>query len=103
LVLLKPRVCRDSAVEALHRQAGFLLNANELYQVREQSDRITRYVEDLDLVRERELVLQEELLNRISQEQNALTYLLSIVAAIFLPITFISVATLIWLRHNRWF
>lgn len=121
------------ALESLHRQAGFLLNTNELYLVREQSDRITRYVEDLDLVRERGLVLQEELLNRISQEQNARTYLLSIVAAIFLPITFISglfgmnvagmpglentnsfwissgvmlvisVATLLWLRHNRWF
>ena len=121
------------ALEALHRQAGSLLNANELYLVREQSDRITRYVEDLDLVRERGLVLQEELLSRISQEQNSRTYLLSIVAAIFLPITFISgvfgmnvaglpgleninsfwvlsgvmvvisAATLIWLRHNRWF
>ena len=121
------------ALEALHRQAGSLLGANELYLVREQSDRITRYVEDLDLVRERGLVLQEELLSRISQEQNSRTYLLSIVAAIFLPITFISgvfgmnvaglpgledinsfwvlsgvmvvisAATLIWLRHNRWF
>ena len=121
------------ALEALHRQAGSLLDANELYLVREQSDRITRYVEDLDLVRERGLVLQEELLSRISQEQNSRTYLLSIVAAIFLPITFISgvfgmnvaglpgleninsfwvlsgvmvvisAATLIWLRHNRWF
>ena len=58
--------------------------------MREQSDRITRYVEDLDLVRERALVVQEELFNRISQEQNARTYVLSIVAAIFLPITFIS-------------
>ena len=35
-------------------------------------------------------MLQEELFNRVSQEQNARTYVLSIVAAIFLPITFIS-------------
>jgi len=60
---------------------------DKLYLVREQSDRITRYVEDLDFVRERALVVQEELFNRISQEQNTRTYVLSIVATIFLPIT----------------
>jgi len=78
------------ALDALYRQGKSFLDEDKLYLVREQSDRITRYVEDLDLVRERALVVQEELFNRISQEQNARTYVLSIVAAIFLPITFIS-------------
>jgi zinc transporter len=78
------------ALDALFRQGKSFLDEGKLYLVREQSDRITRYVEDLDLVRERALVVQEELFNRISQEQNARTYVLSIVAAIFLPITFIS-------------
>ncbi len=78
------------ALDALMRHAGETLSQDQLYLVREQSDRITRYVEDLDLVRERAIVIQEELMNRISQEQNARTYLLSIVAAVFLPITFIS-------------
>ena len=58
--------------------------------VREQTDRIAREVEDLDLVRERSLVITEELLNRIAQEQNNRMYVLSIIAAIFLPITFIT-------------
>lgn len=121
------------ALEVLHRQGGKMLDADKLYLVREQSDRITRYVEDLDLVRERALVVQEELLNLISQQQNARTYVLSIVAAIFLPITFISgvfgmnvaglpgledvnsfwvvsavmlaisVAIMMWLHYKRWF
>ena len=78
------------ALDALSRHGKSFLDEGKLYLVREQSDRITRYVEDLDLVRERALVVQEELFNRISQEQNARTYVLSIVAAIFLPITFIS-------------
>ncbi len=39
------------------------------FELHEQTDRIIRYVEDLDLVRERCLVLQEELMNRIAQEQ----------------------------------
>jgi zinc transporter len=120
------------ALDALFRQGKSFLDEGKLYLVREQSDRITRYVEDLDLVRERALVVQEELFNRISQEQNARTYVLSIVAAIFLPITFISgvfgmnvaglpglediksfwvvsgvmtaisVGIMIWLRFKRW-
>jgi zinc transporter len=78
------------ALEALHRLSENTLNTEQQYIVREQSDRTMRYVEDLDLVRERALVVQEELINRTAQEQNARTYILSIVAAIFLPVSFIT-------------
>jgi zinc transporter len=78
------------ALDNLFRYARGLLDEEQTFAVREQADRITRYVEDLDLVRERALVVQEELLNRIAQEQNARMYVLSVVAAIFLPITFIT-------------
>ena len=78
------------ALENLSRYARDLLQEDYVFTVREQSDRITRYVEDLDLIRERALVVQEELLNRIAQEQNTRMYVLSVVAAIFLPITFIT-------------
>jgi zinc transporter len=54
------------------------------------SDRITRYVEDLELVREKAMVLQEELINMMAQQQNDRMYVLSIIAAIFLPISFIT-------------
>lgn len=78
------------ALETFYRIAEGVFSQAEIFAVREQSDRITRYVEDLDLVRERALVVQEELLNRINQEQNNRMYVLSIVAAVFLPISFIS-------------
>lgn len=78
------------ALDSLYRHSLDILDDNQTYMVREQSDRITRYVEDLDLIRERALVIQEELMNRIAQQQNARMYVLSIVAAVFLPITFIS-------------
>lgn len=78
------------ALDNLFRYARGLLDEEQAFGVREQADRITRYVEDLDLVRERALVVQEELLNRIAQEQNARMYVLSVVAALFLPITFIT-------------
>ena len=78
------------ALESLNRLADKLLEKKQIFALREQSDRITRYIEDLDLVRERALVAQEELMNRVAHEQNARTYLFSVVATIFLPITFIS-------------
>ena len=56
----------------------------------QEADRVTRHLEDLDLARERSVVLHEELLSRIAQEQNSRMYVLSIVAAIFLPLTFVT-------------
>ncbi|MBT6043326.1 zinc transporter ZntB [Gammaproteobacteria bacterium] len=78
------------ALESFYRLSKNFLDDAQIYELHEQSDRIVRYVEDLDLVRERCLVLQEELMNRIAQEQNARMYVLSIVAAIFLPISFVT-------------
>ena len=78
------------ALETLLRYQKDLFDDEQIHRIREQADRITRYVEDLDLIRERALVVQEELLNRVQQEQNARMYVLSIVAAIFLPITFVT-------------
>jgi zinc transporter len=78
------------ALEALARLARDALGESCAAALREQSDRIARYVEDLDLVRERAQVLQEELLNRNVEQQNARMYVLAILSAIFLPITFIT-------------
>lgn len=76
------------AMDRLYRQPGEFLGDREAQDLREETDRLTRHLEDLDLARERALVTQEELLNRIAQEQNQRVYLLSVVAAIFLPLTF---------------
>lgn len=78
------------ALDSFYRQSRDVLSETLVYDLHEQTDRIVRYVEDLDLVRERCLVLQEELMNLIAQEQNDRMYVLSIVAAIFLPISFVT-------------
>lgn len=59
-------------------------------ELREQTNRITLVLEDLDLVRERALVAQEEFLGIMANEQNTRMLLLSIVAAIFLPLSFLT-------------
>lgn len=59
-------------------------------ELREVSDRLTRYVEDLDEARDRTAVTQEELANRLAEQMNSKMYLLSIIAAIFLPLGFLT-------------
>jgi len=78
------------ALERLARSGSEILATAEVFDLREEGEHLTRHIEDLDLARETALVLQEELLNRVAQEQNARMYLLSVVAAIFLPLTFVT-------------
>jgi zinc transporter len=59
-------------------------------RLRDESDRVTRYLEDLDLARERAVVLQEAFLAQIAQQQNARMYVISILSAIFLPLGFLT-------------
>lgn len=78
------------ALDRLYRQPGDFLSDRESQELREETDRLTRQIEDLELARERALVTQEELQNRVAQEQNQRVYLLSVIAAIFLPLTFVT-------------
>lgn len=54
--------------------------------LREAADRVTRYVETLDASRERAAVSYEELSSRLAEQMNQTMYILSVVAAIFLPL-----------------
>lgn len=78
------------ALDRLYRQPGDWLTEADIRDLRDEADRITRYLEDLDLARERTMVLREEFLGQLAQEQNARMYVLSVVAAIFLPLTFVT-------------
>jgi zinc transporter len=59
-------------------------------RLREVSDRLVRYIEDLDEARDRAAVTQEELVNRLSEQMNTKMYILSVAAAIFLPLGFLT-------------
>ena len=64
--------------------------AHDLIRLRELGERVIRYVEDLEALRERAQVMQDELTNRLSEQMNRNMYLLTIVASIFLPLGFIT-------------
>ncbi|MFZ5609276.1 MAG: zinc transporter ZntB [Pseudomonadota bacterium] len=53
-------------------------------------DRNTRYVEDLDTFRERASILQDELTSRIAERMDRLVFRLSLVATLFLPLSFVT-------------
>ena len=55
-------------------------------RLRETADMTMRHVEDLDSIRERAAVTQEELNSRLAEQMNKTMYVLSIVAGIFLPL-----------------
>jgi len=59
-------------------------------ELREVVDRMTRELEDLEALRERAVVAQEELQNRLSEQLNSRMYVLSIITAIFLPLGFLT-------------
>jgi zinc transporter len=56
----------------------------------EISNHMVRLLENLDTARERATVTNEELVNRLSEQINKRIYILSIVAAIFLPLSFLT-------------
>jgi zinc transporter len=59
-------------------------------RLREIADRITRYVEDLDAARERASIVQDELTTRLTEQMNKNMYVISIIAAIFLPLSLLT-------------
>lgn len=79
--------------EALNRLSSertpVLTGEHQLY-LRENSDRLMRMVEDLDAARERAAVTHESLVSRLAEQTNQRMYILSIVAAIFLPLSFVT-------------
>ena len=59
-------------------------------QLQESYNHNMRYVEDLDAVRERSQIVKDELSSLLSDKINKNMYILSVIAAIFLPLGFLT-------------
>ncbi len=80
---------RDAMARIQTEDAPWLDNRQKA-RLREVTDRVIHYVEDLDEIRERAAVVQDELMNRLSEQMNRNMFLLSVVAAIMLPLGFLT-------------
>lgn len=81
---------RDVLARLAGGEGGELVGESARGRLREAADRLTRYVEDLEALRDRAAVAQEELATRLSDQMNRTMYVLSLVATLFLPIGFVT-------------
>ncbi|MFD2204161.1 zinc transporter ZntB [Kiloniella antarctica] len=66
------------------------LDNTDKRQIQESYNHIIRYVEDLDAIRERAQIIKDELANILADKLNKNMYVLSVIAAIFLPLGFLT-------------
>ena len=76
---------RDVLMRLQNERIPWLEDIDKVH-IRETAERTARFVEDIDSARDRAAITQEELNNRLSEQMNKAMYVLSIVAAIFLPL-----------------
>jgi len=78
---------REAMIKLYTEKIGWLED-NDRMRMREITDQLIRHIEDLDSIRDRASVTQEELVNKLSEQMNSRMYVLSLVAALFLPLGF---------------
>lgn len=78
------------AISGLMREGNDLLSADEKLELRETQDTIYRLSEQLDLIRERALVLQEQIVELRAEAMNQRLFVLAIISAVFLPLGFVT-------------
>ena len=81
---------QHDALIHIARDAPDWLSGDNRAAIRETIDQLHHYLEDIDVSKESALVLQDDLNNRAAAQTNKTTYLLSIVAAVFLPLSFLT-------------
>jgi zinc transporter len=78
------------ALVDIRRAAPPWMSESNLQDIRETIDRLRKYMEDLDVSKESAIVLQDDLDSRAANRTNKTMYMLSIVAAVFLPLSFVT-------------
>ncbi len=78
------------ALEAISRNAPPWFEEHDRREISESIDRLRRYLDDLDISKESAVVLQDDIRARSIARNERTNYLLTIVAAIFLPLGFLT-------------
>ncbi|MCB5162919.1 zinc transporter ZntB [Marinomonas algarum] len=81
---------QKEAIIKLAQESLSLMTAHQTAQIHEAANDITRYVEGLESLRERCLLMQEEFANLQAEKMNARMYVLSILSGIFMPLGFLT-------------
>jgi zinc transporter len=90
LTLRRYIVPQREAVTDFIRAGDKLLTDKCRLRLREVQDTVTRLSEDLDTIRERAIVVQEQIIEQRSEVMNQRLFVLAIISAIFLPLGFLT-------------
>lgn len=78
------------ALEDMARYSPEWFESHDRREISESIDRLRRYLDDLDISKESAVVLQDDIRARSIARNERTNYLLTIVAAIFLPLGFVT-------------
>ncbi len=78
------------ALEAIAREAPEWFEDHDRREIAETIDRLRRYLDDIDISKESAMVMQDELRARALAANERATYMLTVVAGIFLPLGFLT-------------
>ena len=81
---------QHTALKTLLKTAPAWLLQSNAEQLIESDDRITRYIENLNDIRDRLTIINDEISRQNDQRLAATSYLFTLAATIFLPLTFIT-------------
>ena len=81
---------QKEAMNKIYHDKITWINEYERLELRETNDQLMRHIEELDTIRDKVALIQEELSNMLSDQMNKKMYVLSIISAIFLPLTFLT-------------
>ncbi|MBX7494037.1 zinc transporter ZntB [Qipengyuania sp. 1NDW9] len=90
LALKRHMAPQHEALEQISRDAPFWFEEHDRREIAESIARLRRYLDDIDISKESALVLQDELRARSLASSEHATYMLTIVAGIFLPLGFLT-------------
>lgn len=78
------------AIAGFLRESEDFLAVDDRHSLRDTQDALVRLLEDLDLIRERALLLQEQLVEERAEAMNDRLFVLSMISVIFLPLSFLT-------------
>jgi zinc transporter len=81
---------QHEALERISHDAPSWFEEHDRREIAETIDRLRRYLDDVDISKESALVLQDDIRGRAVAHSERTSYLLTIVAAIFLPLGFVT-------------
>ena len=90
LTLRRYIIPQRDALAQMVREGAHIFSADQTLQLREVADRVTRIGEELDTIRDRSTVLQEQIIEERAERMNQRLFVLSIISAVFLPLGFVT-------------